>query len=1776
MKNSKRVRGAMNGFSAIFKFKTSAMILMLLALASCIGGEGGKKKADCSAGQTLNSVTRKCEGAKIVANAPNLTLSSTSITEDSGANTIILTYTDTENDRATSCSVESLVGEGIIKSRDIQNIRFSSDSDIDDPHYIGIRFVHTGALSVSTSTSGLYRFITVNINSGVTNATSLKTAIDAHPTASTWVDTTILLNSLLTPSTTYQYLNQIPCSCAAGVCTISVTPTDEYSGFSEFSYTLTDNDGSSTLSTSLTITSVNDFPILLPTTGALTVTEDVAISGTNLSADAGISIDDAADGDPLGLFLSYELVTAPAHGTLGLSTSGSYSYSPDLNYNGSDSFQYRVYDSGGLYSATATVNITINAVADAPVTTNSTITSFQEDKRANEPTTDLITLSYSDAEGDLATTCQIVNTSKVYVSTNCTCSAGTCTVGITGYPNQNGAGYIDYYVMTGTAPTTSNTSRVSFTVSAVADAPFAFQSASAGSTDGNGNVQFNESSTHVPASVSFTLTTATDPEGGTLTYEILSNPSNGTLSNCMGLDGSSNSDLNCDYIPVDGNINGIGTAASVTIGGGAGLQVTARALGTYGDDITVNLINANGSPSGVPFAWVTGKTINVLIYSGTTTPAQVATAISSNTEANSLVSTTVLGGTALTSGSIQLNSGTAGSDGADYFTYRVRDTLSNYSQTVKVNIAITPVDDSPVVCEYSKYNVAPECGLAGCRDYGSPIGLITPNASNLYYYDESTGACWKSDTTLTSKWTLVSGYINNQVINEKDVVVIDELVIDEGGGDVSEDAQTLSVTAATISNTILITAPNIKFYRNGTLVGNAGSLPVSLGDAGASGDAQDFEIEITPVGGVAGSANISLTFSDGTSTTSHTFTVTVNPVTAAHGGWVNAYAIGPKIDKTNTLIGTTTKICPFSQSMCNSGSDCKGTTAPTLTPDHIDSIYWNSSADTCYKVSTTAIATNVQDLKYVAKKSSGASITYISGGTAGSETVSVSGTSVTVQIQNGVSTSNQIKTAIDNSVGASRLLEVTVVNPGVAQSTVAATALTGPSVASWTTYSATCNATPTAYESGCASLGKYCIGTDSPNTLGILPTARNSMFYDETNNTCYRSIETDGGGDDWESYTATGEVYLSWNAFTAPGGGSITGYNIYRRVAGEEFDYDRKLNRSTLSSSATNYLDNSVNSFEAPVPKTVYYYEVRPIMNGLATSTTSSTKIIRMMVPPANKSFVHRWIVNKSICGMMNKTTDSSNNFRCLYSGPGDGLSSGSYYYDIGSDLIVDRFEAGCSYSQSPECSTSDGACIGINDPNTDGITSANTGAVYYSRGNGKCYTTADTSTWTEVTGASTISGYEKAYLPPLVFMTQTQSATFCSSQSAMSGFLGLTSMATSLSQKLPTRKEQIAYSLWNSASLSDTTIATRETGLSLNSSSKCNSSSASGYESSYSDDDTPSSSTLFTLPGTATSGIRSIMTGSEVTKDCTSRFGIQDMVGNVAEWTLDRITCDNLSSCSGVITTDPEALAGSTNDFRPVGGTDTYTLWQNNGVLGPCVDANSDDICDSALDSWAIEDERYGAGRFFLPLGIPAHVDIPTSIPTSATLPFALEIGPTSGITANQLHDDTITYNSQNIYAEGSACGGFATGGQYTAGAGAGIYNFEILPCSNTAYGYLTIGDVSFRSLSATPSAVTINIASSGSDGDAVCAITASGVGLAITITIDDDCTANDIVTAANASGTVNTVVAAHVSGEAAAIQSAGSGAVAMNDITSTATPSRVDVGFRCVAPVSDALYTP
>ncbi|MEK7817639.1 MAG: cadherin-like domain-containing protein, partial [Actinomycetota bacterium] len=135
-------------------------------------------------------------------------------------------------------------------------------------------------------------------------------------------------------------------------------------------------------------------------TGALVEAPPVA-TGDSYAVNEATTLNVAAPGvlgndtDPVGGALTALLVTNASNGMLSLNADGSFTYTPNPNFSGPDSFTYRA-NNGLLDSSTATVSITVNPVNDVPVASNLFIS-------PGSPTTAdnlIANYTYSDAEGD--------------------------------------------------------------------------------------------------------------------------------------------------------------------------------------------------------------------------------------------------------------------------------------------------------------------------------------------------------------------------------------------------------------------------------------------------------------------------------------------------------------------------------------------------------------------------------------------------------------------------------------------------------------------------------------------------------------------------------------------------------------------------------------------------------------------------------------------------------------------------------------------------------------------------------------------------------------------------------------------------------------------------------------------------------------------------------------------------------------------------------------------------------------------------------------------------------------------------------------------------------------------------------------------------------------------------------------------------------------------------------------------------------------------------------
>jgi VCBS repeat-containing protein len=134
----------------------------------------------------------------------------------------------------------------------------------------------------------------------------------------------------------------------------------------------------------LNITDANEAPSVVDDNAS--GNEDTVIVGNVLSNDSDV------DGDTL----TASLVSGPAHGSLTLNVDGNFSYTPDADWNGTDSFTYTTND-GALDSNVATMTITVNPVNDAPTVPSSAVTAATEDAAYS------CTITTRDVDGDVPT-----------------------------------------------------------------------------------------------------------------------------------------------------------------------------------------------------------------------------------------------------------------------------------------------------------------------------------------------------------------------------------------------------------------------------------------------------------------------------------------------------------------------------------------------------------------------------------------------------------------------------------------------------------------------------------------------------------------------------------------------------------------------------------------------------------------------------------------------------------------------------------------------------------------------------------------------------------------------------------------------------------------------------------------------------------------------------------------------------------------------------------------------------------------------------------------------------------------------------------------------------------------------------------------------------------------------------------------------------------------------------------------------------------------------------
>ena len=266
------------------------------------------------------------------------------------------------------------------------------------------------------------------------------------------------------------------------------TPATDFSGADSFTFTAHDDNGTSDPATvTISVSPVNHPP--LANNLSIDVDGDKTYSGQLQGSDP--------DGDTL----TFSRVSAPTKGNVTIDGSGDFTYTPNSNQTGTDSFIFKVND-GNSDSEPATVTIAVTAVNHPPTVTDGTLATSENSPvsgqlQANDPDKD--TLTYT-----------IVGNGSLGTATITNAQTGAFTY--TPNPSATGTDSFTFKATDGTL--SSNTGTVSVTIAKNNQIPVAHASSFSGITDTVINGHLNGS----------------DPDGDPLTYFLVDTPSNGTLT----------------------------------------------------------------------------------------------------------------------------------------------------------------------------------------------------------------------------------------------------------------------------------------------------------------------------------------------------------------------------------------------------------------------------------------------------------------------------------------------------------------------------------------------------------------------------------------------------------------------------------------------------------------------------------------------------------------------------------------------------------------------------------------------------------------------------------------------------------------------------------------------------------------------------------------------------------------------------------------------------------------------------------------------------------------------------------------------------------------------------------------------------------------------------------------------------------------------------------------------------------------------------------------------
>ncbi len=657
---------------------------------------------------------------------------------------------------------------------------------------------------------------------------------------------------------------------------------------------LFDATGETELLLALNTTPLNSAPVAM--TDSYTTAEGTPLVITALGV---LTNDTDANHDPL----TAVLVSEPAHGNLTLNANGSFTYTPNADFNGTDSFTYKAND-GTADSNIATVNLTMTAVNDTPVAVPDTLTVMED--TAETYTAAQLVGNDTDVDSSSLAIESVTNGTGGTVVLN-----SNETVTFTPTANFNGQASFSYTVTDGDL--TSAPATVTVNVTAVNDGPVAQAS----------TVTTNEDQAKTFAVTDFGFTDVEGDSLASITISSLTLASGDTLT-------LSGTDVTAGQTITAANIANLVYTPAANANGSArstfAFTVNDAASGTEVATMTIDVTAVNQAPVAV------SDTLTATEDTAETYPASQLVSNDTDGDADALTVASVTNGTG---GTVVLNGNgtvtftpTANFNGEANFSYTVTDgDLTSAPATVTVNV--TPVNDAPSFTTGPDQAVQEDAGAitvpnwatsisAGPSDEsGQQLTFVVTNDNNTLFSVQPTVA---PDGTLT--FASAPNVFGTATVT---VMLRDDGGTANGGSDTSA-AQTFSLTVTPVNDgpTVLNPIADVTVPEDAadTVIDLAGATPV-FADVETAAGALTYSVTSSAPSVVAatvdnvsdkltlayppnasGTATITVTASDGVLTVSDSFEVTVTAVNQAPAADAQTVTTTEDTAKTITLSGS--------------------------------------------------------------------------------------------------------------------------------------------------------------------------------------------------------------------------------------------------------------------------------------------------------------------------------------------------------------------------------------------------------------------------------------------------------------------------------------------------------------------------------------------------------------------------------------------------------------------------------------------------------------------------------------------------------------------------------------------------------------------------------------------------------------------------------------------------------------------------------------------------------